>query len=164
MNDPASTTASTREAPPGRTHFRSLEHPGGLSRRWTFARRLVGPLATCFLPLMIGALVAVLQTYDALPFLTIGFPLALALAAAWTFYRMHATPAEVFVRPGTAAVRSVWAAAEPERGLHWRPIYELRFDPSTITAGIGDAAIEFDRRFWPDADALLTALHAARDA
>ena len=156
--------APAREALPGRASFHSLEHPGGLSRRWTFARRLVAPLATCFLPLMIGALVAVLQTYDALPFLTIGFPLALALAAAWTFYRMHATPAEVHVRPGMAAVRSVWAAAGPERRLQWRPIYELRFDPSTITAGIGDAAYEFDRQSWPEADALLTALHAARDA
>lgn len=142
--------------------FTSRSHPDTSSLRWAFAGRLVRPLAVCFLPLMVGALVAVLQSYPVLGYLTLGFPAALTLASAWTLYRMQSTVAEIRVRPGAAAVRSVWRCAAPARRLRWLPILEIRESPATITLGLGDAAYELDRDAWPEADHLVDALRAAR--
>lgn len=110
---------------------------------------------------MIAGLIAVLQGYPALAYLTIGFPLALAIAVGWTFFRMHATLAEVHVRPGQAAVRTVWETLR-NRPLRWIPIFELRTSRTNLTLALGDAAYELDRRAWPEADTLLDALKMAR--
>jgi len=132
-----------------------------MSLRWVYARSIVRPLAVCMLPVMLGGLVTVLQGYPALAYLIVGFPVALLAALGWTFFRMHAILAEVHVRPGEAAVRTVWEylRAHP---LRWAPIYELRSAQTTLTLALGDAAYELDRTAWPEADTLLDALRVAR--
>ncbi len=144
--------------------FVGRAHPGRTSRRWAFARAFVRPLAVCTLPVMVGALVAVLQAFPALIFLTVGFPVAVATAAAWTLFRMQATFAEIYVQPGAAALRTVWECLRRDRTLAWRPILELRATAATLTLGLGDATYDLDRADWPDADSLLEALRDARDA
>ncbi len=143
--------------------FASTAHPRSASWQWVYARALVRPLAVCMLPLMIGGLVTVLQGYPALAYLIVGFPAALILAIGWTFFRMHATVAEIRVRPGQAAVQTVWGVLR-RRPPAWAPIYEIRAAASTLTFGLGDTAYELDRPAWPEADALLEALKTARSA
>ena len=148
--------------PPETTYtFTSTAHPGTAAWQRVYAGAVVRPLAVCVLPVMIAGLVAVLQGYPALAYLTIGFPAALATAVAWTFFRMHATAAEVHVRPGQAVVRTVWECLRA-RPLRWMPIYELRAAEATLTLALGDSTYELDRKAWPEADTLLDALKTAR--
>lgn len=143
--------------------FRSRRYPGSQSRAWVVASYIVEPLAMCMLPVMIGALIAVLEGYPVLPFLTVGFPLALVLAMTWTVFQVFGTIAEVHVRPGAAAVRTVSEALRsPPPPLVWKPIFELRTASSMIVVALGDATYELPRQQWPEADALLDALQAAR--
>jgi hypothetical protein len=144
--------------------FRSRHHPGSASWQWVFAVALVRPLTLCMLPLMIAALVTVLQGFPALAYLTIGFPIVLVLALAWTVYRLMTTPAAVFVRTGFAAVRSVWDHLFRKPTWTWLRIFDLRVSRTSLIAGLGDASYVFDRDDWPDPEALLDALRAARDA
>lgn len=127
------------------------------------ASYIVHPLAVCMLPVMIGALIAVLEGYPVLPFLTVGFPLAMILAMTWTVFQVFGTIAEVHVRPGAAAVRTVSEVLRsPSPSLMWKPIYELRKASSMIVVALGDATYELPRRQWPETDTLLDALRAAR--
>ena len=119
------------------------------------------PLAVCMLPVMLGGLMTVLQGFPALAYLIAGFPVAIIVAVGWTFFRMHALIAEVHVRPGEAAVRTVWEILR-NRPLRWAPIYELRTGKSSLTLAVGDAAYELNRAAWPEADTLLDALRSAR--
>lgn len=141
--------------------FTSTAHPGTAAWQRVYAGAVIRPLAVCVLPVMIAGLVAVLQGYPALAYLTIGFPAALSTAVAWTFFRMHATVAEVHVRPGEAAVRTVWECLHA-RPLRWLPIYELRAGESILTLALGDSTYELDRKAWPEANTLLDALKTAR--
>ena len=141
--------------------FTSTSHPGTAPWQWVYARAVVRPLAVCMLPVMVAGLATVLQGYPALAYLTVGFPAAIIVAAGWTFFRMHALIAEVYVRPGEAAVRTVWETLRA-RPLQWMPIFELRAARSTLTLALGDAAYELNRTAWPNADTLLNALKAAR--
>jgi hypothetical protein len=143
--------------------FRSRHHPGSNDRAWVVASTLVQPIAICMLPVMVGALIAVLEGFAVLPFLTVGFPLALALAMAWTLFQLFGTIAEVHVRSGAAAVRTVSQVLRaPTASPDWQPIYELRTGASTLVLALGDATYELPRRHWPNADVLLEALRAAR--
>lgn len=141
--------------------FYSRAHPGAASWPWVFTTSLIRPLTVCMLPIMIGALVTVLQGFPALVYLTLGFPLAVLAAMGWTYYRLVATPAELHVRPGAAAIRTVWATVH-DRPLIWRSILELRTSRSTVTVTLSDAAYELARDEWPDTDDLLDALQIAR--
>ena len=141
--------------------FKSQAHPGGAEAQLVYGRALVRPLGVCMLPIMIRALVTVLQGFPALTYLTVGFPSALLLAVLWTLFRMQATVAEISVRPGAAAVRSVWESLRA-RPLRWMPIFELRTASTTLTLALGDTTYELDRAAWPDADAVLDTLIAAR--
>ena len=141
--------------------FTSTAHPGTAPWQWVYARAVVRPLAVCMLPVMLGGLATVLQGFPALAYLIIGFPAAIIVAVGWTFFRMHALLAEVYVRPGEAAVRTVWETLRA-RPLRWMPIFELRAAPSTLTLALGDAAYELHRTAWPEVDTLLDTLQAAR--
>lgn len=114
-------------------------------------------------PIMVGAAATVLQGLPALAYLIIGFPAALLVAALWTLFRMQATVAEIYVRPGAAAVRTVWDCLRA-RPLRWTPIFELRAAATTLTLALGDTTYELDRAAWSEADSLLETLRAARSS
>ena len=73
--------------------FKSQAHPGDAAAQVVYARSLVRPLGVCMLPIMIGALVTVLQGLPALTYLIVGFPAALLRAGVWTLFQMQATVA-----------------------------------------------------------------------
>lgn len=141
----------------------STAHPGPVTASWAYARSFVRPFTLCVLPVMIAALMDVLQGFPALIYLTTGLPGAALVAAAWTLFRLQATPAEICVLPGSASVRTIWECvrARPRR---WLPILDLRITAATLTVGLGDAAYELNRETWPEAEALLEALRVAREA
>ena len=141
--------------------FKSQAHPGATAWQYVYGRALVRPLGVCMLPIMIGALVTVLQGLPALTYLTVGFPAALVVSVLWTLFRMQTTVAEIHVRPGAAAVRSVWECLRA-RPLRWMLIFKLRTATTALTLALGDTTYELDRAAWPDADALLDTLKAAR--
>ncbi len=143
--------------------FKSQAHPGDATAQVIYGRTLIRPLGICMLPIMIGALVTVLQGFPALTYLTVGFPAALVASMLWTLFRMQTTVAEIHMRPGAAAVRSVWECLHAQP-LRWMPIFELRTATTTLTLGLGDTTYELDRTAWPDADLLLETLRAARTA
>ncbi|MFQ5571922.1 MAG: hypothetical protein ACE5G0_19760 [Rhodothermales bacterium] len=116
------------------------------------------------LPIMVGALIAMLQGYPALAFLTLGFPIAVTIASVWTLFRLQATTAEIYVRPGAASVRSVRDCFRKNHPFHWVPILDLRSGERSLTLSLGDTTYELDRTDWPDADALLKTLVMARQA
>jgi hypothetical protein len=144
--------------------YRSNQHPGQIPRRWAFALALIRPLTMCMLPLMIAALISVLQGFPVLQYLTIGFPLAIVIASLWTIFRMQASVAEIHVRPGSAAVVTVWRAVDAAPVLSWKPIYEIRTHAKEFSFGLGDASYELDRSDRPDADSLIHTLRQARNA
>jgi len=146
------------------TSFRSTLHPGQMPRRWAYTLALIRPLMLCMLPVMVAALLAVLQGFPALVYLTVGFPVAALVAMVWTLFRMQTALAEIHVRPGAAAVVTVWRAAGSQQKLVWQPIYEIRSHAKEVSFGLGDASYELDRSRWPEADALIHALRAARHA
>ena len=64
--------------------LKSLAHPDDAVAKLVYGRTLVRPLGICMLPIMIGALVTVLQGFPALTYLTVGFPAALVVSMLWT--------------------------------------------------------------------------------
>lgn len=153
----------TMRTPPEIIIFRSKFHPGDTSWHWTFARWYVTPLSMCILPVMIGALMAVLQGYPALIFLTVGAPLGIGLAALWTQMRIYTTLAELHIRPGAVALRTVWESLRDD-ALRWYPIFELRDSPTTISVAVGDFSQDLPKWAWPQPEAILSSLKAARTA
>ncbi|GIV61146.1 MAG: hypothetical protein KatS3mg044_0012 [Rhodothermaceae bacterium] len=143
--------------------FRSTEHPGGASPALVYGRALVRPIGACMLPVMIGALLAVLEGAAALPWLVAGFPAALVTAMLWTHLRLRTTPAEVQVVPGGAALRSVWECARdlPARTAR---ILDLRTTPDALLVTLDYTSYALPYRAWPDHEALLSALQEARRA
>lgn len=143
--------------------FTSTTHPGDASWQRVYGRAFVRPFTVCILPIMIGALLTVLQGYPALLYLVVGFPLAVLVAAIWTLFRMQATVAEIHVRPGAAAIRSIWDCVH-NHALRWVPIFEIRASEYNLTVALGDSTYELDRASWPDAEAVLASLQQARHA
>lgn len=149
--------------------FTSRHYPASRSYRWVAMEWIVRPLAFCMLPVMIGALIAILEGFSGLPFLTLGFPLALLMATAWTWYRVHATLAAISIRAGEASVHTVWETLRdpsPHALMQqdWLPIFEIRKGPSFLSVALGDATYTLERRDWPELDQLLDALQDARAA
>lgn len=111
---------------------------------------------------MLGALAAVLQGRAALEFLWIGLPAALLIATLWTHFHLRRTLAEIRVREGAAALRTVaeclWSSSPPA----WQPVHDLRTTGTVIQTSIGHQAYELPHAEWPDHEALLSALKQVR--
>ncbi|MGI9173954.1 MAG: hypothetical protein ACR2GR_01365 [Rhodothermales bacterium] len=143
--------------------FCSTAHPSGMSAALVWAGALIRPLATAMLPVMIVTLVAALEGLSLLPFLLVGFPGAIAAATLWTRYRLTLTLAEIHVRGGEAAVRTVTDVLRHGR-LAWRPVFDLRKTRTTFIVAFGRTQYELDDADWPDVRVLLDALQKARRA
>lgn len=143
--------------------FLSRHHPGTTSASLAFARAFVRPLAAFMLPVMIVTLVLTLQQLPIEVMLYAAAPAAVALAASWTIFRLQTTLAEIHVRPGAAAARTVWETLASPRMLRWEPILDLRRTRRSLELSLGHATYELHDDRWPDADGLLAALQAARD-
>lgn len=89
------------------------------------------------LPVMIGALIAMLEGASVLHFLYVGFPVATALAFAWTTIRIQDDIVEVHIRSGTVAIRSLLDASSPPTKLKWYRLLDVRYIESDIQITIG---------------------------
>jgi len=112
------------------------------------------PLAACMMPVMIGALVAMLQGLPVLYFLYAGFPLAVLAAALWTIVQMRREPVELHIRDGAVSVRSLTAAAQPRENLRWYRLLDVRRRQDGIEITLGYEMYIFRKKLWPDLDEL----------
>lgn len=144
--------------------FTSAAHPEGQPWALVYAGALIKPLGACMLPVMIVTLVAVLEQQPVLPYLMWGFPGALALASLWTRFRLSRTPAEVHVRAGQAAVRSVHECLQTDPPLIWQRILEIRDGSSALFVTLGLDTYTFRHDEWPQHPELMKALKRARHA
>lgn len=149
-----------RRAGPQVVCFRSRVHPSGHAPAWVFTQHLVRPLAACMLPVMVGALVAVLQGAPALRYLTVGFPLAATAALLWTAYATLTSVAEVCVQPRAVALRTVWDCAR-HRPRRWEPLLELRIAAEAVQLAVPDTPYVLHQANWPAFAHLADALEYA---
>jgi len=93
-------------------------------------------------------------------------PLAYAAAAGWSLYELQRRPAEIVIRGGFAAVRSVWDVArhrDPAADEELR-LYRI-FPPNRVdgelSVGIGHQVYTLRPGEWPKFGTLKEALHTA---
>lgn len=128
--------------------FESIHHPGDTSPPLIYARRLAGPLGACTVPVMIGATVAVLQGEAVWMYTVWGLPIALTLASAWTRFSLSATPAELRLRAGQCAIRSVLDVLR-DRPPDWHVLYGVEESATEVTLLLGWSTQICRRREWP---------------
>ena len=116
--------------------FRSRKHPGDQGRAAVFGGRLVKPLGASMTPVMLGALTYMLTGRDPIGFLYFGFPVALALAAAWTVFQLLRRVAEVEIRGEAVRIRSVWEVAS-NRSTEWASVLDVGLDDGELTVTLG---------------------------
>jgi len=140
--------------------FRSVHHPGIVSRPWLALQAQARPVALALLFVMTVGLAAALQGTDILwPFVG-GTALAYVVAAAAGQNRLVVTPAEVEVRGPFATIRSVWDAAGEADGS-MAPVFSARLQNGELSVGVGDTVVSFLTRDWPEFDALVVAMREA---
>jgi len=108
----------------------------------------VRPLGVCMLPVMIVTLVAMLEGQQVLSAIYVGFPVALSLAAAWTWIRIRDIIVEIHVGEDRIAVRSLYDAAMPEKDLHWSRLLDARRDGSRLSLQIGHEEFRLEEHDW----------------
>lgn len=141
------------------TTFRSTHHPGETPRGIVYTRFLARPLAVCTLPLMIGATMSALLEQPVWGYLVWGLPAALGLAVVWARFSMARTNAELLLRPGELAIRSVQDVLQ-NRELDWEPIYNVRSTSWDVQISAGRTTYVFQPSNWPSYEVLK---NAARD-
>ncbi len=144
--------------------FRSVHHPGDVSRAWLAVQAQARPVALALLAVMTVGLAAALQGQSILwPFVT-GAAISYVVAAAVGQNRVLRTPAQVEIVGASAAVQSMWeAASEP---IEPRPAFvsSARLAHGELTVGIGDSVESFQREDWPDFDGLVAAMRQAAES
>jgi hypothetical protein len=110
------------------------------------------------LPVMIGALVAMLEGLPALNFLFVGSPAAISTAAAWTWIRIRDDIVEVCISLDLdgVAVLSRHDASEPRHPQTWKRLFDIEVDRENrviLTVGHEEFRIDADR--FPDVDRLV---------
>jgi hypothetical protein len=146
---------------PVRHVFFSAHHPGGRSKPAIAGAALVRPLGFCMLPVMLGALVSMLQGFDALPYLTVGFPIAGACATAWTWIKVRGDVCEIHIHDNSVAVRSMMDAALPASNLNWKRLIHLESEGSHADLTLGLSSLRLSQSDWPEWTHILSALRHA---
>lgn len=143
--------------------FHSIHHPEGLPPSHVVGHALVRPVAACVVPVMIAATVAVLQWTSAWPFFSVGLPIALGIASLWTHFDLHRKPAVLHLRPGQAAIQSVYDVMR-DRSPDWRPLLDARLSHSKVNLTLGLSTLTIERSTWPEFDAVEDAVRDMRHA
>jgi hypothetical protein len=133
--------------------FESIHHPGDDPARLVYARRLTGPLGACTIPVMIGATVAVLQGQSVWMYTVWGLPMALGAASAWTRFTLSITPAELHLRGGECAIRSVLDVLR-DRAPDWNVLYGVEESAAEVKLLLGWNARVLRNREWPQFETL----------
>lgn len=85
---------------------------------------------------MIGATAAVLQEQRVWGYLVWGLPSALLIATLWTHFRLSSIAAEIRVRPGQVAVRSIQDVLL-DRPADWNPLHNVKVSPNEVELSVG---------------------------
>ena len=101
-----------------------------------YTQALVKPIGACMAPLMIGATAAVLQEQEVWGYLVWGVPSALLLATLWTHFRLSSITAEIQIRPGQVAVRSIQDVLLG-RPPDWSPLHNVKASPNEVELSVG---------------------------
>lgn len=109
---------------------------------------------------MVVATASALQGKPVWGYLAWGLPAAILIATLWAQFMLSRTVAEVRLRPGQAAIRSVHDVLY-DRSPDWYPLYNVRQTPWHVEMSVGWNTYEFGPRQWPEYEALRT---AAREA
>lgn len=144
-----------------RVSFHSVHHPEGLPATHVVGRALVKPVAACVVPVMIGATVAVLQWTSAWPYFSVGLPVALGLASVWTHFTLRRTPAALHLRPGEAAVQSVYDVLRGHP-IDWHPVLDARLTHSKTHLTLGLDTQTLTRSTWAEFDDIQDAVRNMR--
>jgi len=142
---------------------RSLHHPGEHTKAFVFSAALYRPFVACMVPVMIGALLAMLQGQGALHFLYAGCPLALAVSAVWTTIQVRREPVEIHVRDGAVGVRTLMGAAAPSESISWFRLLDVRNRGDDIEILVGYDMYIVRRRHWTEFDVLSERLRRTLD-
>ena len=145
------------------TSFRSRHHPGSTPRGLIYARRLIGPLGACTLPLMIGATVSALLGRATWPYRVWGLPAALFFATVWTRFALSTTTAAVHLREGKCAVESVHDVLR-DRPRTWEPLYGVREAAGDVELYLEWTTHVLRRPDWPEFSDLRRAARRASGA
>lgn len=127
--------------------FKSRFHPEDRPRGLVYTQALVKPLGACVAPLMIGATAAALQGHRVWGYLVWGLPSALVVASLWTHFRLSTLPAEIHIRAGQVAVRSVGDVLRA-RALDWHPLHNVRTSAQEIEISVGWSTRICRRQNW----------------
>ena len=146
--------------------FPSSHHPGDTSFTLVVARAQAQPVALALIAVLVVSFVVLMQGSPVLGTLAWAAPLAYAVAAGWSLYELRRRPAEIVLRGGFAAVRSVWDVArrpDPASDSELR-LYRV-FPPNRVdgelSVGIGHQVYTLRPEDWPKFGRLKDALHAA---
>lgn len=143
--------------------FQSRAFPEAANWGVVYARALVRPVAACLLPVVLTTLVVALQGYPVQPFVWWMSGAALALASAWTTFRLQRTVAEIRIDGPLAWVRTIADCVRDPRGRHseWEPVHDMRDYGRWcfVTVGLSSYTIEQDD--WPFYEVLRDALRDA---
>ncbi len=130
------------------------------------ARAQAQPVAVALVTLLTVTFVVLMQGTPVLGTLIWAVPLAYSIAVGWSLYELHRKPAEVVVRGGFAAVRSVWDVARrpdpsTDTDLQLFRVFPPNRIDGVLSAGIGHQVHAFRPEDWPAFSALKEALQTA---
>lgn len=114
------------------------------------------------LPVMLGALVSMLQGFAALHYLTIGFPIAITCAMGWTWIKVRGDICEIHIHDESVAIRSLMDAALPSSELQWKRLLHVEAESSHADLTLGLSTIRLTQSDWPEWTHILRALLRAR--
>lgn len=144
--------------------FHSLRHPNGRGKAAVVSTALGKPFGVCMLPVMIAALIAMLQGSPVLTYLYVGFPIALAVSSAWVWIRVRSVVCELHLGDASMALRSLVDAADPPSSLNWQLILDISSNNDGLRLTLGLEEFELIASDWEEWSDLTAALHAARTA
>lgn len=129
--------------------YKSTHHPDDTPRGVVFTQALARPLGVCTVPIMIGATASALQGNPIWAYLTWGLPAALLVATLWAHFTLRRTVAEIRLRSGQAAVRSVQDVLN-DRPPQWHPLFKVRATTWYLEVSLGWNTYEFRPKQWPE--------------
>ena len=146
--------------------YKSTHHPGDTSFGLVVARAQAQPVSLALIAVLVVSFVALMQGTPVVVTLIGVAPLAYAVAAGWSLYELRRRPAEIVLRGGFAAVRSVWEVArrpDPASDSELR-LYRV-FPPNRVdgelSVGIGHQVYTLRPEEWPKYGRLKDVLNAA---
>ena len=121
------------------------------------------PLGACMIPVMLGALTAMLMRTDPIGWLYWGFPIALLVAAAWTVFQLLRRTVEVQVRGEAVRVLSAWEVAGRTETA-WVSVLDVDRRSGELIVTLGHDTRRLEAEDWPDLGRVERALESAWEA